>query len=375
MKLLSISSQIIKACAGQIVDVVYLQKFAFGKEAALHQIEIKTVEPFKSPEKFEETMHDSVLTILELLRAKFNAQLLGTGMHPTLQLEDTTIWPHTCQDIYNEYGKLFNLKSHGWRNIQSFQLNLPYYNEPWAIAIYNSLAHLCSYLPAISASSPIIESELSPNIDSRLYHYKMKTKEIPSIAGDIIPRRIFSFNQLRNDVFDKYSMDLAEAGATEKIRQSEWMDQRGIIIKPSRSAIEVRVMDEQECIKSDVALSCFIRSAVRGLIDINCHPSHNVLVNDYNSIVANGLAAKVLHPQGKTARDVCKYFLGIATEYASKDEKRYLWVVKKRIEEGNLSEIIRSRVIDKSRKTSQDDAILSIYLQLGKALLKNQPYF
>ena len=42
-------------------------------------------------------------------------------------------------------------------------------------------------------------------------------------------------------------------------------------------------MDEQECVKSDVALSCFIRAALRGLIAKKAELlPHDVLVKDLN---------------------------------------------------------------------------------------------
>src|SRR4030067_1975071 len=111
-------------------------------------------------------------------------------------------------------------------------------------------------------------------------------------------------------------------------------------------------MDKQECIKSDVALSCFIRAAVRGLIAEEAEPlPHDVLVNDFNSVMAKGLDAKVQNPEGKTARQVCQFYYKLASENAEEDEKKYLWLVKERIEKGNLSNLIRERVSAKAQRT------------------------
>ena len=376
LKPLPIADQVIKDHFGKITDFIYLPRFIFGKEAVLHQMEIKAKNPFKSPRLFEETMQYGVTTLLEFLRKKYHARLLGTGMHPTLKLEETRRWPHSNQDIEAELGRLFNMKSHGWLNTQSFQLNLPYSNQKATVALYNALAHLCAYLPAITASSPICEGHLTPYADNRLLNYKEKTQEIPSIANDVVPEYISSLDQFRREVTGKYSQDLAKAGAGERLCSAEWMDQRGVTVKFSREAIEVRVMDEQECIKSDVALSCFIRGTVRGLIAKNNQPPpHELLVKDYNSIVKNGLNAEVMHPEGKTARQVCLHFLNIASEHANEDAKKYLWIVKKRIEGGSLSELIRDRVSTRAQKTTLNEAVVSVYLQLVKALADNQPYF
>jgi gamma-glutamyl:cysteine ligase YbdK (ATP-grasp superfamily) len=339
-------------------------------------MEIKANAPFKSPLLFEETMQNAVATLLDFLRKKYHAHLLGTGMHPLLRLEETSVWPHRHRKIYHELSKFFNLKQHGWLNIQSFHLNLPYSREDKGVLLHNLLAGLCAYLPAISASSPICEGAIGPNVDNRLYFYKVNQREVPSITGDVIPEPVSSFAQYRKDIIGRYSEDLAKAGAGKTILFKEWINSRGVIFRFDRSALEVRVMDEQECVKSDVALSCFIRAALRGLIAERAEPlSHQLLVSDFNSVMAKGLNAKVLHPNGETARQVCQHLFNLALENAAADEKKYLWIVKKRIESGNLSDLIRERVLKKTQKTDFTEAILSVYSTLIKCLADNKPYF
>ena len=127
-------------------------------------------------------------------------------------------------------------------------------------------ANLCAYLPAITASSPIFEGKEGPDIDNRLQFYKANQKEVPSVAGDVIPEYVSSLDQYKRDVIGRYSEDLANAGADKTLLNREWVNSRGIIFRFDRCALEVRVMDEQECVKSDVALACFVRAALRGLI-------------------------------------------------------------------------------------------------------------
>ncbi|MEM2999420.1 MAG: glutamate-cysteine ligase family protein [Candidatus Bathyarchaeia archaeon] len=376
LKALPIVDKLIKDFHGRIVNFVELPRFTFGKELQLHVMEIKANSPFKSPEFFEETMQNAVETILDFLKRKYNASLLGTGMHPLLRLEETSVWSHRHRQIYHELGRIFNLKQHGWLNIQSFHLNLPYSKEANGILLHNLLACLCAYLPAISASSPIFEGTLGPNVDNRLYFYRINQAEVPSITGDVIPEYVYAFDQYRKAVIVQYSQDLAKLGAGKSILFKEWINSRGVILRFDRSALEIRVMDEQECVKSDVALSCFIRAALRGLIAEKTETlPHQLLVRDFNLIIAEGLNAKVSHPKGKTARQVCQHFFNLAFENATEEEKKYLWIVKKRIEEGNLSEVIRSRVLQRAQKTSLKEAILDVYLTLIKCLADNRPYF
>jgi gamma-glutamyl:cysteine ligase YbdK (ATP-grasp superfamily) len=374
LKPLPISDKIIQVYCGKIINFIELPSFTFGKEMQMHVMEIKANQPFKTPSEFEETMQTAVSTLSQIVQ-KHGAMLLGTGMHPVLKLQDTGIWPHYHKKIYQQYGKVFNLNQHGWLNIQSFHLNLPFQKESDAIQTHNQLSNLCAYLPAISASSPIYEGKTGPDSDNRLQFYRVNQKEVPSISGEVIPEYVSSLGQYKRDVIDRYSQDLAKAGADKTLLHREWVNSRGVIFRFDRSALEVRVMDEQECIKSDVALACFVRASLRALIASNVELlSHDVLVKDFNNVIKDGLNAEVSSPHGKTARRVCQYYLKIAMEHATEDEKKYLWLVKKRIEEGNLSELIRERVLRRAQKTSFFQSIIDVYSTLIKCLMDNQPY-
>jgi gamma-glutamyl:cysteine ligase YbdK (ATP-grasp superfamily) len=375
LKVLPITDKIIKDYCGKIINFVELPTFTFGKEIQLHVMEIKASSPFKSPVKFEETMQNAVSTLNQIVH-KHGALLLGTGMHPLLKLEDTAIWSHYHRKIYQEYGKIFKLNQHGWLNIQSFHLNLPYRKEADGIQMHNLLANLCAYLPAIAASSPIYEGKAGPDVDNRLHFYKINQKEIPSVTGEIIPEYADSFSQYKHEVIGRYSEALSKAGAGKILLSREWVNSRGVIFRFDRSALEIRVMDEQECIKSDVALSCFIRATLRGLIALKAELlPHDLLVKDFNAVVKEGLNAQVLSPDGKTARQVCQHYFDLALDYADEDEKKYLWLIKKRLEEGNLSELIRDRVLRRAGKTDFREAIINVYSTLIKCLSDNEPYF
>jgi gamma-glutamyl:cysteine ligase YbdK (ATP-grasp superfamily) len=374
LKPLPISDKIIKDYCGRTINFIELPDFTFGKELQLHVMEIKANHPFKGPVEFEATMHKAASTLNQIVE-KHGAKLLGTGMHPFLKFQDTAVWPHYHRKIYSEYGKIFNFQQHGWLNIQSFHLNLPYQKEADATQIHNQLANLCTYLPAITASSPIFESKIGPDVDNRLQFYKVNQKEVPSITGDVIPEYVSSLEEYKHDVIGRYSKGLADAGADKTLLNREWVNSRGIIFRFDRCALEVRVMDEQECVKMDVALSCFIRAALRGLIAVDAELlPHPVLVKDFNAVVKDGLNAVVSSPNGKTARQVCMHYLKLAEENADVEEKKYLPFVQRRIEGGNLSELIRGRVLRRAEKTCFQEAIVDVYSTLINCLGNNEPF-
>ena len=376
LKALPIADKVLKDFHGRIVTFVEHPHFTFGKELQLHVMEVKPNEPFASPVDFEETMQEAVCTLQDFVDRKYGARLLGTGMHPLLKLEDTRVWPHRHRQIYQAYSKVFNLKKHGWLNIQSYQLNLPYSDETSGILLHNLLANICPYLPAVAASSPIYEGRVGEDVDNRLRFYKENQFEVPSITGDVVPEYVTSFGQYKKEIIDKYSRDMAAAGIGELLLGKDWVNSRGAIFRFDRKALEIRVMDEQECVKSDVALSCFIRALLRGLIGGRMESlPHEILTRDYSSVVREGLDTQLQNPRGKTAREVCQSFLQIAFENASEEEKKYLSIVQKRIELGNLSEILRERIRRKSRKTDIKEAIVSVYSRLAESLIANQPYF
>ncbi len=373
---LPIADKVIKEYCGKIKNFVELPNFTFGKELQLHVMEIKANEPFRSPTTFEETMQQAVETLSDFLLRKFGAYLLGTGMHPLLRLEQTAVWSHRHRKIYESYAKVFNLKQHGWLNIQSFHLNLPFQREKDGIRIHNLLSGVCPYLPAISASSPIYEGVFGDSVDNRLNFYKANQRQVPSVSGEVVPEYASSFENYKTEIIAGYSRDLKAAGAAEDILGREWINSRGVIFRFDRSALEVRVMDEQECVKSDVALACFIRALLRGLLSDETKLLPNeVLVADYNSVVARGLDAQVKNPNGPSARDVCRHLLRVAEKNAQKEEKRYLPTVKKRIENGNLSDAIKRDVMEKAKAMSFKDATVAVYSKLIKCLAANQPYF
>jgi gamma-glutamyl:cysteine ligase YbdK (ATP-grasp superfamily) len=376
LKALPIVDQVLKDFHGRVVNSVKLPRFSFAKELQLHVMEVKPNEPFHTPVEFEETMQEAVQTLQSFIGRKYGAHLLGTGMHPLLRLDETNVWPHRHRQIYEAFSKVFNLKRHGWLNIQSYQLNVPYSDEKSGILLHNMISNICPYLPAISASSPIFEGKFGEKVDNRLCFYRENQKEIPSITGDVVPEYITSFAQYRKRIIDVYSQDLAARGVGKLLLGKEWVNSRGAIFRFDRRALEIRVMDEQECVKSDVSLSCFIIALLRGLIKEKAALApHNVLLDDFNSIVNDGLCARLHGNFGILAKEVCASLLQIAHKNATEEEKKYLSTVQNRIEKGSLSEIIRERVERKSQKTDLKEAIVHVYLQLAESLIDNQPYF
>ncbi len=372
---LPIVDQVIKAYRGRIVNVVRRNGYSLGQELQAHVAELKATTPFRSPVTFEEEMYHGVQEVAEFVARKYQAQLLGTGMHPLLHVEDAQVWSHRGRQLFAVLDRLFNLQQHGWLNIQSFQLNLSYGTEAEAIRLHQGVAGLLPYLAAIAAASPVYDVAISEDLDSRLRFYWSNQRAVPSITGDVIPEDVASFQEYRRRIIARYSADLQQAGAPSWLLHREWVNSRGAIFRFDRRALEIRIMDEQECVKADVALSCFIRACLRGLL-LAGEPAvaHHCLVQDLGAVVKAGLDAPVHHPWGPTARDVCARYYRLAEAHASAEEKAYLPLVQTRIEGGSLAHLIRRAVARRAQKTDVRDAIVHVYLQLAQCLTANRPY-
>jgi gamma-glutamyl:cysteine ligase YbdK (ATP-grasp superfamily) len=372
---LPIVDRVIKDFQGRIVNTVRLKDFSFGKELQAHVVEFKANTPFESPKTFEETMYNAALTVLDILERRYHARLLGLGMHPSLRLDNVKVWSHRDRQIYEALSKIFNLNQHGWLNIQSFQLNLPFKDEKEAVRLCNAVTNILPYLPAIAASSPIYEGKLGDYVDNRLHFYLINQKEVPSITGDIIPEYVNSFEEYEKTTIRRYSEDLAKMNAPKCLLNKEWVNSRGAVIRFDKKAIEIRIMDEQECIKSDVALSCFIRALLRGILEydeeFNYLP-HNILVNNLHEVIKKGLEAKVQHPKGSTARQVCRFLYRMAWKNADPEEKHFLGFIKQRVEKGSLSDLIVKELTMRIQKTSLEEAIFTIYSTLTRNLEENK---
>jgi len=122
-----------------------------------------------------------------------NAMLMPTAAHPFMDpLTETKLWPHDSNDVYEVYNKIFDCRGHGWSNLQSSHLNLPFYDDEEFAKLHAAVRLVLPLLPALCASSPIFEGKITGLLDTRLSYYKTNQSKIPSITGKVIPEAIFS---------------------------------------------------------------------------------------------------------------------------------------------------------------------------------------
>jgi hypothetical protein len=280
---------------------------------------------------------------------------MGLGMHPLLNLQETTYWDHDEQEYYQAYDRLFNIKQHGWLNIQALQINIPYADKEELVAMFNKIRSLMPYLVAVSASSPMVEGKLTPYMDNRLVYYRQNQAAIPEICHDILPEKLRSaddYVQINRQIYSKLKKCNAE------ILCREWVNSRGVIVRFTRRCLEVKAIDEQECLHSDMAFSAFLLALLRS--DIVLEEEESALLDMLETAMGSGVAGM---------RPELEKLLAQAEKNATAEEKRYLPLVAKRIEQGSLAEIMVQKL-----KSETNGRIEPILEQMQWCLRENRPY-
>lgn len=389
LNVVSLVEPAFKALAGRGTSDVDLGAVGFSNEIADHVFEVKTQEPLRSLAEAERALAEGIQRFSAVLRAEFGARLLPTGMHPWFDPRRGKLWTRSGLKIYSTYARLFNVQTHGWMNVHASHLNLPLGREADAMAMHTAAALLIPYLPAIAASSPMYDGELQPAADGRLAWILEHQARIPESCGELVPEYVDSFSDYRKKILAPMYTALDRLPDTAPIRH-EFFNTRGAILRFARRAMEIRVLDTQECVKMDVAVAVFVRSALKHLTArVSAGrgelPDHAVLVEDFRACIRDGSAARVRAPhldvdrdsEGfASVRDVLRQLLAGARRTVRKDEAPLLELAGRVIEAGTLSERIRAALspVAEADDETFTEAARKIYIELMDCLEANEPW-
>lgn len=259
-----IADQVLVDEAGEVVEDLEFEGIGWSNELALHVIELKTPEPVKDFSGLAEAFSRSIVEIDRRLRP-LGAMLLPTAMHPWMRpLEQSKLWPHGNREIYKKFDQIFDCRGHGWTNLQSSHLNLPFANEEEFVRLHAAIRLVLPLIPALSASSPFAEGEATGWLDYRLEVYRSNCIRMPSVTGSVVPEIIRSHQDYHDLILEPIYRDLAPHDP-EGILRDEWANARGAIARFHRGAIEIRVIDVQEHPAQDLRILGLIVDVLRGL--------------------------------------------------------------------------------------------------------------
>jgi len=260
-----IVDEIIKEEAGAFINEVSRGSIAWSNELALHVIELKTDGPVRELGGLIGKFQHEVNTINERL-ASHNAMLMPTAMHPWMDPDtEMKLWPHEYNPIYESYNRIFDCRGHGWANLQSVHLNLPFADDQEFERLHAAIRVLLPLLPGLAASSPMADLQLTPFADYRLEVYRNNSRRIPSVTGLIIPEAVFSEADYNEQIFRRMYRDIAPLDP-DGILQEEWLNSRGAIARFDRGSIEIRVLDIQECVSADLAVLRLVVDTLKALV-------------------------------------------------------------------------------------------------------------
>lgn len=245
---------------------------SWSNELVLHVVELKTQRPSPTIDNLSDAFHSNVQRINDLL-APLNARLLPTGMHPWMDPDtQTRLWPHENTEIYRAYDRIFSCKGHGWGNLQSTHINLPFANDEEFGKLYAAIRLVLPLIPALAASSPILEGRISDLANHRMEVYRNNSKRVPMMAGLVIPEPTYTRHSFETDVLGKLYNDLAPLDP-EGILRHEFANARGGMARFDRGAIEIRVIDLQESPHADLAIANLVIETVRALVEERWMPT------------------------------------------------------------------------------------------------------
>lgn len=159
-KIRPIADQIFEETTGSFIADYENGNVAWSNELVSHVVEIKTNGPASTMKGLETDFHLNVLKINSILE-KHNAVLMPGGAHPTVDpLTETQIWPHEHNEVYELYNRVFNCKGHGWSNLQSTHINLPFTGDEEFKRLHAAIRVLLPLIPALSASTPLFRRKI-----------------------------------------------------------------------------------------------------------------------------------------------------------------------------------------------------------------------
>ncbi len=239
---------------------------AWSNELALHVIEIKNNGPAPRLQGVAEAFAADLRRIGEILRPR-GARLLPSAMHPWMDpLRETRLWPHANSPVYLAFDRIFGCRGHGWSNLQSAHLNLPFGDDAEFGRLHAAIRLVLPLLPALAASSPFVEGRFTGFLDSRLEHYRGNSSRIPSVTGLVVPERVFTRADYEREILGRIYADMAPLDP-EGVLRHEFANARGAIARFDRDAIEIRVLDLQEGPSADLAVAAAVAAAVRMLVE------------------------------------------------------------------------------------------------------------
>ena len=261
-----VADALLHAAAGNPAGDVARGRFGWSNEMVMHLVEIKNPRPEPAIEPLAAGFQAEVNAINRMLQA-LDARLMPTGAHPWMSpAAETRLWPHENASIYQAYDRIFGCRQHGQANLQSMHVNLPFADDSEFARLHAAVRLVLPILPALAASSPVVEGGASGFLDTRMQAYRSAAQRVPAVVGKLVPDTISSRAEYEAGVLSPLYRDMATLDPGG-VLQHEWLNGRAAIPRFDRNAIEIRIIDVQECPQADLAIAAAAARVIRALYD------------------------------------------------------------------------------------------------------------
>jgi glutamate---cysteine ligase / carboxylate-amine ligase len=176
------------------------------------------------------------------------------------------LWPHEHSPVYEAFHRVFDCRGHGWANLQSVHLNLPFANDDEFARLHAAIRLLLPIMPALAASSPVMDGQSTGRLDNRLEVYRHNARRVPRVSGAVIPEAVFSQQAYHEQILQPLYREIAPLDPDGTL-QFEWLNARGAIARFDRSTIEIRVLDVQECPRADLAVCALLTRVLQAMCE------------------------------------------------------------------------------------------------------------
>ena len=236
----------------------------WSNELTANVIELKTTDPVASLDGYAAAFANEVGELNRRF-APHGAMLLPTAMHPMMRPEEAVLWANDNNDIYAAFDRIFDCRGHGWSNLQSVHLNMPFADDTEFARLHAAIRLVLPLLPALAASSPIVEGKITGLPDNRLAFYRQNSAKLAELCGRVIPEPVYTEADYNRAIFEPIGRALAPhdpAGVLEPV----FSNSRGAIARFYRGSIEIRLLDLQECPAAYLAIVRTVVSLLRELV-------------------------------------------------------------------------------------------------------------
>ncbi len=380
LRVAPIVDQLMIAKSGAITGDIDNGTIEWSNELVAHVVELKTNGPTADLEALDDQFCENISEINKLLEA-LDAKLWPTASHPLMHPDsEMKLWMHNYSKIYALYNRIFDCRGHGWSNVQSMHINLPFFDDAEFEKLHAAIRILLPIIPALSASSPIFEGANTGFKDARLNVYKTNQKEIPEMAGKVIPEQVFSKKDYYRDIFDPINKAI-KAHDHENILDHHFLNSRGAIARFDRNAIEIRVIDLQECPRSDIAIAVLIIEVLKLLVGeelVACEDQkswhEDELFAIFNDVIIDAESTRITDRRYLNLFDIqeeClageiwkKLYKRLQENISAKHQKTIEFL----LQNGSLS----TRILKAVGEDFSEENIKGVYTNLGSCLAENK---